>query len=61
MKFKRLTVDLDIDTVAIRQRIRNLIDRLLVHLHTVNRQTRTGIQFLVTNVTFEVLGFLVLY
>ena len=37
-----------------------LVYRLLVDLHAVDREARARVELLVANVTFEVLGFLVL-
>lgn len=54
-------VDLDRNVGPIRQRVWHLIDRFLVHLHTVDGQPGTGVEFLVADVTLEVLGLLMLH
>lgn len=53
-------VDLDVHGVPVRKGIRDPVYRLLVHLHTVDRQSRSGVQLLVTDVALEVLRLLVL-
>ena len=42
------------------QGVGHLVDRLLVHLHAVDGQSRTGVQLLVADVALEVLCLLVL-
>lgn len=54
------TKNLDLDVRSIWERVGYLVYRLLVHLHAVDRQSGPGVQFLVANVAFEVLGLLVL-
>lgn len=51
----------DFDIRPIWQRVRHLIDCFLVHLHAVDRQPRARVQFLVANVTFEMLRLLMLH
>ena len=53
-------VDLYLDVAPIGQRVGHFVDGVFVDLHTVDRQARARIQLLVTNVTFEMLGLLVL-
>lgn len=53
-------IDLNVNIVSIGNRVRYLIDRLFVNLHTVDGQTRPGIQLFVADVTLEVFGLLVL-
>lgn len=53
--------NLNLDVRTIRKRIRHFVYRLLVHLHAVNRQTGARVQFLVANVTFEMLRLLMLH
>ena len=54
------SIDLYFDVASGRNRIGNLVYRLLVDLHAVDGQARTRVKLLVTNVTFKVFGFLVL-
>lgn len=61
LRFRRQTlhaVHLDADIVAARQSARDLVNALLVHLHAVDGQPGPGVQLLVANVAFEVLGLL---
>lgn len=53
--------DFDLDVGAVWERIGHLVDGFLVHLHAVYGQAGPGVQFLVADVTFEVLRLLVLY
>ena len=53
-------VDFYLDVAPIGQRVGHFVDGVFVDLHTVDRQARARIQLLVTNVTFEMLGLLVL-
>lgn len=54
-------VDFDLDVGPVGQRVGHLVDRLLVHLHAVDRQPRPRVQLLVADVTLEVFGLLVLH
>lgn len=53
--------NLDLDVGTVRKRIRHFVYRLLVHLHAVDRQTGARVQFLVANVTLEMLRLLMLH
>ena len=53
-------VDFYLDVTPVGQRVGHFVDGVFVDLHTVDRQARARIQLLVTNVTFEMLGLLVL-
>ena len=53
-------VNLDLDVAPMRQRVGHLVYGLLVDLHAVYGQPGARVQFLVTNMTFEVFGFLML-
>lgn len=53
-------IDFDVHRVSVRQSIRNPVNRLLMHLHAVDRQSGPRVQLFVTYVTLEVLRFLVL-
>lgn len=53
-------VDLDLDVAAGGNRIGDLVDGFFVDLHAMDREAGAGVQLLVTDVTFEVLGLLVL-
>lgn len=61
--FRRNTlhaVNLYLDIVTTRQRVRHLVHFLLVHLHAVYSKPRAGIHPLVTDVTLKMLGLLML-
>ena len=53
-------VDLDLDVAAGGNRVGDLVDGFFVDLHAVDREAGACVQLLVADVTFEVLGFLVL-
>lgn len=55
------TVDFDLDIGPIGQRVWNFIDRFLMYLHAVNGKARSGVQFLMANVTFKVFCLLMLH
>ena len=53
-------VNLDLDVAPVRQGVGHLVYRLLVDLHAVDGEAWPRVQFLVTNVTFEMLRLLML-
>lgn len=53
-------VDFDLDVPPVGHGVGHLVDGFFVDLHTVDAEPRPGIQLLVTHVTFEMLGLLVL-
>ena len=53
-------VDFDLDVATVGERVRNLVNRLFMNLHTVDGQARSSVEFLVANVTFEMFRFLML-
>lgn len=54
------SVDLNFDVATSGNRIWNLVDGFLVHLHAMNGQAGACVQLFVTDVTFKMLGFLML-
>lgn len=53
-------VDFDFDVAPIGHGVGHLVDGLFVHLHTVDGEAGARVQLLVANVTFKMLGLLVL-
>ena len=54
------TIDLYLYVASVGLGVGHLVNGLLVDLHAVYRESRSSVQFLVTDVTLEVLGFLML-
>ena len=54
-------IDFDFYVASVWQRVRHLVNCLLVNLHAMDGKAWAGVKLLVTYVALEMLGFLMLY